>query len=291
MKTIKHGLRASLLGIGTNISLAAIKVTAGILGHSYALIADGIESSADIVSGAIVWSGLKVSVRPPDQDHPYGHGKAEALAGMVVSMALLGAAALIAVQSVREIGTSHQAPAWYTLLVLLLVIVTKETLSRFVLQTADDLESGALKGDAWHHRSDALTSAAAFVGITIALIGGKGYEAADDWAALLACGVIAFNGVLLVRANGQVLMDAAPPEAFIGKIREHVGSVPGVKRVEKCLVRKYGLGYVADLHVHVDGAMTVREGHQIAHEVKRVLCSSELKILDVLVHVEPYADG
>jgi cation diffusion facilitator family transporter len=291
MKTIAHGLRASLLGMGTNISLAAIKVTAGVLGHSYALIADGIESMADIVSSMVVWSGLKVSVRPPDEDHPYGHGKAESLAGLVVALALLGAAVLIAVQSLKEIQTPHRAPAWFTLLVLALVIVTKETLSRFVLKTAEDLESGALKGDGWHHRSDALTSAAAFVGITIALIGGQGYESADDWAALLACGVIGFNGVLLVRGSVRELMDTAPPEAFRQAIRSQAGSVAGVKRIEKCHVRKYGLGYVADLHVEVDGAITVREGHRIAHEVEKALCESDLKILDVLVHVEPFVEG
>jgi cation diffusion facilitator family transporter len=290
MKNIRHGLRAVLLGIGTNVSLAAIKIAAGIFGHSYALIADGIESSADIVSSMVVWSGLKVSVRPPDEDHPYGHGKAESLAGLVVALALLGAAVVIAVQSVQEIRTPHHAPAWFTLVVLLLVIVTKETLSRFVLATAEDLESGALKGDGWHHRSDALTSAAAFVGITIALIGGKGYESADDWAALLACGVIGFNGLLLVRANVEVLMDAAPPEKFRQTIRERAAGVAGVKRIEKCLVRKYGLGYVADLHVEVDGGMPVRDGHRIAHEVKKTLCDSDLKILDVLVHVEPAAE-
>jgi cation diffusion facilitator family transporter len=289
MTGIRQGLRASLLGIIANITLAAIKVTVGVVGDSYALIADGIESSADVVSSLIVWSGLKVSVRPPDETHPYGHGKAESLAGLVVALALLGAAVVIAVQSIAEIHTPHHAPRWFTLPVLVLVIVTKETLSRVVLKTAARLESGALRGDGWHHRSDALTSAAAFVGISIALIGGKGYEAADDWGALLACAVIAFNGLMLVHASTQELMDAAPPEVFLQTIRERAQAVTGVKRVEKCLVRKYGLGYVADLHVEVDGAMPVREGHRIAHEVKSALIESNLKILDVLVHVEPEA--
>jgi cation diffusion facilitator family transporter len=235
----------------------------------------------------IVWSGLKVSVRPADEDHPYGHGKAESLAGLVVALALLGAAVLIAVQSMEEIRTPHQAPKWYTLLVLVLVIVTKWLLSRFVLKTAENLESGALKGDGWHHMSDALTSAAAFVGISISLIAGKGYETADDWAALLACGVIAFNGLNLVRASVGELMDVAPPASFRTAIRERAAGVEGVKRIEKCLVRKYGLGYVADLHVEVDGEISVREGHRIAHLVKSRLIESDLKIRDVLVHVEP----
>jgi cation diffusion facilitator family transporter len=290
MIQIRKGLMASALGIAVNISLALIKVAAGVWGHSYALIADGIESSADVVSSCIVWSGLKVSVRPPDRNHPYGHGKAESLAGLVVALALLGAAALISTQSIGQIGKPHQTPAWFTLPVLLLVIVTKESLSRFVLKTASSLESGALKGDGWHHRSDALTSAAAFVGITIALIGGPGYEAADDWAALLACGVIAFNGFLLVRGSVRELMDAAPAEALQTAIRTTAQAVPGVIRVEKCLVRKYGLGYWADLHVEVDGAVSVHEGHRIAHTVKNALRDSELRILDATVHIEPAVD-
>ena len=179
--SLAQGLRAPMLGVLINMVLALLKVLVGFVGHSYALIADGIESSADVVSSFVVWGGLRFSLRPADQDHPYGHGKSESLAGLVVALALLGAAILIAVQSVHEIRTPHHAPAWFTLPVLLLVIGTKELLSRYVLQTADNLESVALKGDGWHHRSDALTSAAAFVGITVSLVGGPGYEMADDW--------------------------------------------------------------------------------------------------------------
>lgn len=288
--SVQDGLRAPILGMLVNILLAAIKITTGVVGHSYALVADGIESCADILSSLIVWGGLKFSLRPADQDHPYGHGKAEAVAGLVVALALLGAAVLIAVQSVKEILTPHHAPAWFTLPVLLLVILAKEMLSRRVLRTADALASTALKGDAWHHRSDALTSAAAFVGISIALIGGEGYESADDWAALLACGVIGFNGLKLVQVSVQELMDAAPADAFQDAVRVAAAKVEGVRFVEKCRVRKYGLRYVADLHVEVDGSISVREGHRIAHDVKDALLQSDLRLSDVLVHVEPVPD-
>ena len=208
MSTVETGLRLSKLALVINTVLAFIKIAVGILGNSYVLIADGIESTADIFSSVVVWGGLRVAVIPPDENHPFGHGKAESVASVIVSVLLLGAALLIAVQSVREILTPHQTPAWFTLPVLLGVIVIKETLFRLAFRAGRSLESTALKSDAWHHRSDALTSAAAFVGISIALVGGPGYESADDWAALLACGVIGWNGLRLLRAALDEVMDA-----------------------------------------------------------------------------------
>lgn len=287
MVSIETGLRASAIGIVTNFGLAIFKIVVGIVGNSYALIADGIESTADIVSSFIVWSGLRIASRPPDADHPYGHGKAESLAGMVVAAALLGAAALIAWQSINEIITPHHSPAWYTLLALALVIATKETLFRFVDKTGHSLDSTSLKSDAWHHRSDALTSAAAFIGISVALIGGKGYEGADDWAALFACAIIAFNGLRLLKPALSEVMDAAVEAETLARIRAVAGAVAGVTAIEKCRVRKSGLGLCMDIHVEVDGRITVREGHEIGHRVKDALLASELRIADVVVHIEP----
>jgi cation diffusion facilitator family transporter len=257
------------------------------VGNSYALIADGIESTSDIVSSLVVWTGLKISSLPADEDHPYGHGKAESIAGMVVALALLAAAVFIGIQSVREIITPHHAPAWFTLLVLALVIGTKETLYRFVLKVGDELTSTAVKGDAWHHRSDAITSAAAFIGISIALIGGKGYESADDWAALLACAVILFNGYRIFRAALNEIMDAAPPDPLQTQIRQLASSVPGVVRIEKCRARKSGLGLFVEIHIEVDGTLSVQRGHEIAHQVSDHLKSSALSIQHVVAHVEP----
>lgn len=287
MRSVKPGLMAAGIGMAVNVILAIIKIVTGIVGNSYALIADGIESTTDIVSSLVVWTGLKVSSLPADEDRPYGHGKAESIAGVLVALALLGAAVLIAVQSLREIIIPHHAPAWFTLLVLALVIVTKETLYRFVFKVGNELTSTAVKSDAWHHRSDAITSAAAFIGISIALIGGKGYESADDWAALLACAVILFNGSRIARAALREIMDAAQPDAVQKEIRELSASVPGVVRIEKCHARKSGLGLFVEIHVEVDGDMSVRRGHEIAHQVSDRLKASSLSVQHVVVHIEP----
>lgn len=290
-ESAEHGLRASLLGIAVNIALAIVKIATGLVGHSYALIADGIESSADIVSSIIVWSGLKIAVKPADKDHPYGHGKAESLAALVVSVALVAAAILIAVQSIEKLRTPNpEAPRWFTLPVLVVVIALKEYLFRYVVRTADSIESTALKGDAWHHRSDAVTSVAAFIGISVALFGGKGYEQGDAWGAMLACLVIGFNGLRLLRVAIGELMDQAAPETLMKAVRDLSAAVPRVQGIDKCFIRKYGLGYVVDIHVVVDGAISVQAGHDIAHVVKDTLLRSPLKVNDVLVHIEPMGD-
>ena len=199
MSSISSGLTVAGSAIAINLVLALIKISTGVLGSSYALIADGIESTADIFSSLIVWGGLQWSSKPPDEDHPYGHGKAESLAGMVVALFLIFAAIFIASQSVHEIRTPHSAPAWYTLVVLGVIITVKELLYRRMHSVGDRLNSSSLRNDAWHHRSDAITSVAAFAGISLALIGGKGYEPADDWAALFASVIIFLNGVRLLR--------------------------------------------------------------------------------------------
>ena len=287
MRSVQSGLMAAGIGMAVNVLLAIIKIVTGIVGNSYALIADGIESTTDIISSLVVWTGLKISSLPADEDHPYGHGKAEPMAGMVVALALLGAAIFIAIQSVREIITPHHAPAWFTLLVLALVIATKETLYRFVFKVGRELTSTAVKGDAWHHRSDAITSAAAFVGIAIALIGGKGYESADDWAALLACLIILFNAYRIFRAALDEIMDAAAPDTLQKEVRAIAASAPGVERIEKCIVRKSGLGLFVEIHVEVEATLTVARGHEIGHDVVARLKASALRIEHVVVHVEP----
>jgi len=281
------GLRISGISIALNVGLAAVKIATGVLGNSYALVADGVESSLDVVSSLVVWSGLRIARRPPDRTHPYGHGKAESMAAVLVSVILLGAAAMIAVQSVAEIRMPHHAPAWYTLPVLLGVVVVKETMFRVMDRAGRGLHSTALQADAWHHRSDALTSIAAFAGITVALIGGEGYEPADDWAALAACVVIAFNGVRLLRPALDEVMDAAIPEETQREIRELARAEEGVVDVEKLRVRKSGLGLLMDIHIEVDPEITVRQGHAIGHRVADRLKDSRLPILDVVVHVEP----
>jgi cation diffusion facilitator family transporter len=270
-----------------NTLLAAGKIVTGILGNSSALIADGIESTADVFGSLIVWSGLRIAAKPADADHPYGHGKAESIAALIVSVMLLGAAALIAAQSIHEIRTPQHTPAWYTLIVLICVVAIKETLARRAFRVGSHLESTALKSDAWHHRSDALTSAAAFIGISIALIGGRGFESADDWAALAACAVIVFNGLRLTRGALDEIMDASATPEIVDLIRSIASEVDGVEEVEKCRIRKIGLHLAMDIHVRVDGDLSVRRGHEIAHHVKDRLLASQHRINDVTVHIEP----
>jgi len=286
-----QGARLALLGVVVNVALAAVKIIAGVLGHCYALIADGIESTLDIFGSLAIWLGLKVAAEPPDETHPYGHGKAEPVAAVAVALLVIGAAFGLAVQSIYEIITPHHAPAPFTLVVLVLVVLVKETLFRRVARAAENLGSSAVKTDAWHHRSDAITSAGAFVGISIALIGGKGWEAADDWAALLTCGIIGYNGWRLLVPALHEIMDTAPPKAIEDQVRTAAGEVPGVVEVEKCRVRKMGIDLYVDLHVGVRGELTVREGHQIAHAVKDAIRASNSAIADVLVHIEPVESG
>lgn len=288
MSEVVKVTRAPLVGAGINALLAAIKIIGGVWGNSNALIADGIESSADVASSLVVWGGLRVAVKPPDDNHPYGHGKAESLAAVAASLALLAAAIFIAIESIRQIVTPHLLPHPLTLVVLAGVVAVKWFLSRFVSRAGQAAESTALKSDAWHHLSDALTSLAAFLGILIALIGGPGYESADDWAALVACGIILFNGMVLLKEAVNDLMDTAASPEQEAKIRAVAKSVDGVIDIEKCWIRKSGLHNLIDIHVVVNGDLSVREGHTIAHRVKDALLESEHRTANVLVHIEPF---
>jgi cation diffusion facilitator family transporter len=285
---LKRGLRATLTGMLVNAVLAATKLTAGIIGHSHALVADAVESMADIFSSLIVWRGLVVASAPPDEDHPYGHGKAEPLAAAVVSVMLLIAAGWIAFTAILDIPRpEHQVPAAFTLLVLFAVIAIKECLFRFVLRESDWVDSSAVRADAWHHRSDAVTSLSAAIGISVALIGGKGYESADDWAALAAAVVIALNGWRMLRPALSELMDRSPSHEMVDRLRGLAEMVSGVAAVEKCVARKMGYQYYVDMHVEVNPQMTVERSHEIAHEVKNRIRNEIPTVRDVLVHIEP----
>ena len=277
-----------LRGIGLNAVLAMVKLAGGIFGHTYALIADAAESFLDILSSTLVWAGFRVAARPPDANHPYGHGKAEPLAGLSVAVFVFLMAGWLAVHAVREIMIPHRGPEWWTLVLLAGVIVAKTWFSRRMNAAGEEVGSTALGVEALHHWSDAMTSAAAFVGIAIAIWGGKGWETADDWAALFACVIIAFNGVGMFSKALSDVMDSAVTEKFDGEVRALALAVPGVQALDKCRVRKSGLSHLVDIQVRVDGNLTVREGHDIAHAVKDVLLASATHaISDVSVHVEP----
>jgi len=282
------GMKTTLLGIIISIVLVFLKGIAGHLGHSYALIADATETGADVISSALLWVGLRIALKRPDEEHPYGHGKAEPLAAVVISLFLVAAALWIAYHSYQFITTAHSLPEKFTLWILVVVIIIKETMFRYVLKVGKKINSQAVKADAYHHRSDAITSVAAFIGITIALIGGKGYEGADDWAALIASGLIIYNAIGLLRPALAEIMDAAPSDEIVMKVRQLAASVPNVSAIEKCYVRKMGFDYYVDLHIQVDGKFSVTEGHRIAHLVKDTILKSDLRVIDVLVHIEPF---
>lgn len=279
--------RVMRLVVVASVVLAAIKIASGWLGNSWALVADGIESTVDILGGLVVWSGLAIASRPADDDHPYGHGKAETLAAAFVSLLVLGAAVLIAVEAISEIATPHRSPAPWTLAVLAVVIVLKEGLYRWLRSLGERFDSNALLAEAWHHRGDALTSLAAFVGILIAVVGGEAYAPADDWAALVACAVLFANGLRLLRRALDDLMDRSADPELVAEIRAIAHADPEVVRIEKCRVRRSGLGLHLDIHVQVPGELPVREGHRIGHQVQDRLMGSQLPIEDVVVHLEP----
>lgn len=283
----KKGLKTTLVGIIISAFLAIIKGLGGIFGHSYALIADAIESASDVLTSAMLWAGLKWSSKPPDENHPYGHGKIEALVAIGIAIALIIAGGIIVRDSIIHIFEPHKSPAPYTLIILVVVVATKELLYRYVLKTGDEINSSAVKADAFHHRSDAITSIAAFIGISIALIGGEGFEIADDFAALIAAGFILFNAYRIVRSSvGELLDEAIEPE-LRNNIIQLTESVPEVIKVERCHSRKMGVAFHIDMHLWVNGDISVTKGHNIAHKVKNILIKKFPQLIDVHIHIEP----
>jgi cation diffusion facilitator family transporter len=282
---VHKGLHSSLLSIITNFALALSKCIAGFVGHSFALFADGIESLSDVFSSSVVYIGLSVALRPPDKSHPYGHGKAEPFAAALVSLAMAGAAFAIAVESISLIRTPHPLPQRYTLWVLLGVVALKLYLSRYVFAVAHNIGSTAVRVDAWHHLSDAITSLFAFVGISVALVTGK--ASADDWAALCASPIILFGAWRQLQSPLAELLDTAPPPEIEQHVRQVAALVPGVVGLEKCFVRKVGFRYYVDLHVIVSGDISVRSGHAISHVVEDRVLAGVDHVAKVLVHIEP----
>lgn len=283
----RRGARWALAGTAINGTLVLAKITAGILGNSYALIADGVESATDVFGSLIVWRGMTIARRSADDRYPFGYGRAETLAAASVALLLIAAAIGIAIQAIREIHTPHTTPAPFTLAVLVGVILIKETMFRRFRLAGHELGSRALETDAWHHRSDAITSAAAFIGISLALIGGEPWAPADDWAALLASGIIALNGIRLLRPAVGDLMDRAPDPAVTRAVRMAALGVDGVRAVEKLHIRRVGLGYRVIIHVQADPAMPLRDAHVLGGRVRSALRGMP-RVMDATVHMEPF---
>lgn len=287
MNNEQTAIRTTYFSIIGNISLALIKGLAGFFGNSYALIADAIESTTDIFSSLLVLFGLKYAKRPADKNHPYGHGKIEPLITFLVVAFLVTSATIIAYESIQNIQIPHKVPKSWTLIVLGAIIIWKEVSFRIVIKKSKETNSTSLKADAWHHRSDAITSIMAFIGISIALIFGKGYETADDWAALLASAFILYNSYLIFRPALGEIMDEHLYDDLLEEIREESLKVKGVVGTEKCFIRKAGMKYHVDLHAIVNGEISVKDGHDIAHYLKDHLRNEIPNLGHVLIHIEP----
>jgi cation diffusion facilitator family transporter len=284
----QRSIRVAQAGLLINAVLVVVKIWTGIVGHSYALVADGVESSLDIFSSLIVWRGIHVAARSADESYHFGYGKAESVAAAAVSLMLMAAALGIAIEAVREIRTPHHLPAPFTLIVLVGVIAIKEALFRFVLRAGDALDSGIMRADAWHHRSDAITSGAAFLGISIALIGGQQYAVADDVAALLASGIIAFNGVRLLRPALADLMDRAPEAELLESVADEAAREEGVLHIEKVVARRAGVGHFVTVHVQADPRLTLHAAHELGGRVRSRIVSHLPLVLDATIHMEPF---
>ncbi|KAA0212987.1 MAG: cation transporter [Leptolyngbya sp. PLA3] len=279
--------RLALIGVAVNAGLAVVKLVAGIVGHSFALVADAAESLVDIAGSVVVWGAFRYGGRPADEDHPFGHGKIEALAGLAVALLVMSVGVGVAAEAVRQIATPHQGPLAFTLVVLLAVVAIKETMFQVTQCAAKRASSSAGHADAWHHRSDAITSAFAFVGISAALAGGPDWAPADDWAALLASGVILFNGVRLCREPLGELMDKQAPEVA-ERVTATALEIDGVLGVERCETRRSGRGYRVVMHVEVDPQMSVLDSHALTGRVKSVLREQFAELDAVLIHIEPF---
>ncbi len=284
--------RLLLAGIFLNIFLGVLKTLAGWLGYSSVLIADGIHSIIDVVTSMMTWGALKYASQAPDQEHPYGHGKAESLAAFLGSLILLVTGVIIAFWSIRNIMTWREVSllhprAKYTLFVLFFSLLLKEGFFQLSKTLSHQLDSTSMIAEAWHHRCDVMISLTAFLGITISSFTGHCYIHADDWAALLVCCIILYNATEILSTSFKEMMDARVSDELEKKIIRLACEVPSVQSAEKCRVRKSGLSLLADLHIRVDGHLSVHQGHSIAHEVKNRLLSANLALEDITLHLEP----
>ncbi len=284
----RHGRRAALLGCAVGLSLGLIKLAAGHFGHSAALVADAVHSLGDALLSGAVWAVFHWAERPADPEHPYGHARAEAVAGSSISLLLILSSVIAGGQALRAFTSPHpEPPSAFTLIVAVASFVTNETLYRFNRRVARRTGSAALAATAWDQRLDALTAVGILLALAAARIGGPDWAAADPIAGLSVAAVIFFAGGRLFRDSVNELMDAQADPAIVGSVRRVAETVAGVTGVEKLLVRKAGLEFFVDVHIEVNPEVTVREGHAIAHAVKDRIKDQVTAVKDVLVHIEP----
>jgi cation diffusion facilitator family transporter len=265
-----------------------LKLVGGIFAASFALMADAVNSLGDAVTSLVVLYALRVAQKPPDKEHPYGHARAEAVAGSSVALVIILSALVVGYEAIRRLGIEHGAPPAWALWIAAVNVVVKEGLFRYKAAVGRRTGSSALLAHAWDHRSDALCSAAVLIGLAIVRWGGPDYAWADEVAALVVVLAILWSGAHLFRHSAHELLDAQADDLLLARIRESARIVPGVEEVEKLWVRKAGLEYLADIHIEVQPRISVEEGHRIAHEVKDKLMGSFDNLRHVLVHIEPH---
>jgi len=287
MSKVKSAIKASYFSVLGNTALAIVKGLAGVFGHSYALIADAIESTTDIFASILVLFGLKYSTKPADENHPYGHGRAEPLITFLVVGFLITSATIIIYEGITNMKAPRELPKSWTLIVLGIIIIWKEISFQYVIRKSKETDSSSLKADAWHHRSDAITSITAFIGISMTLLLGENFKNADIYAAFFAAAFIFYNSYLIFRPALGEIMDENLYDDLITEIRKVSLTVNGILDTEKCLVRKSGMKYHVDLHAVVDGSKSVKEGHKLAHDLKDKLQNEMDNIGEVLIHIEP----
>lgn len=286
-KKARTAIRAARLSFVLNIVVATTKIGVGWIGNSFAMIADGIESLADIFSSIITWFGLRYANKPPDHNHPYGHGRAEPLITFLIVGILIGSAIFIALQAITNLQSPQTSPKSFVLIVLSIIITIKEIFFRILMRKSKETSSSLLASEAWHHRSDALTSLATLIGVAIAVIFGSRFASADSWAALVAAGIIIYNAYRIFRPALSEIMDENTYHDLIDRIKGYAPEVPGILGTEKCLIRKTGMQYHVDLHAIVSSEITVRQGHDLAHQLKDHLMEKIPEIAEVLIHIEP----
>ncbi len=284
----REAARAAALGLAVNAALAAAKLAGGIIAHSYALISDAVHSLTDLLMSMGVLFALWYAQRPPDQEHPYGHTRAEAIAGSNVALLILLTAAGLAWEVTGGISHIHVVPPAWTLAIAAVNVVVKEALYRYKIRVGQRLGSGILIANAWDHRGDALSSLAVLIGLAAVRLGGPSWGVADPLAALVVILIITVSGLHLFRDSFSELMDAQAGSDLVETVREVAEAVEGVRGIETLWLRKTGLEYLVDIHVEVDASLRIEEGHRIAHRVKNALLERFPAVRDVLVHIEPY---
>ena len=280
--------RAALLGLGVNLALGIAKLVGGLVGSSFALIADAVNSLGDVVTTVVVLLALRVAQRPADAEHPYGHTRAEGIAASNVAVLIIISAMVVGWEAIQRLSHPHAVPPMWTLWLAGANIVIKEGLYRYKIKVGKRTGSGAMIANAWDHRSDALCALAVLLGLLAIRLGGPRFIWADEAASLVVMGAIIWSGVQLFRTSASDLMDVQADPELVERIRAAARQVKDVRDVETLWVRKSGLEFFADIHIEVDQHFTVAAGHRIGHEVKDRLLRDFPRLRDVLVHLEPY---